>query len=130
LQLLALQSGLSVGSAWTATKRLLIYSYEIAVVPEIKPVGYEKRVRFCNWFINRVHDGLLDPKLIFFTGDANFNLSGYVNSRNNKYWSKIENVHALIQLLIYCQKIGVWREISANRIIGPIFYEGTLYAER
>jgi hypothetical protein len=41
-------------------------------VPEIKPVDYKRRVRFCNWFINCVHDGLLDPKLTFFIDEANF----------------------------------------------------------
>jgi hypothetical protein len=69
LQLLALQSGVSVGSVWKATKLLDIRPYKITAVPEIKPMDYEKRVRFCNWFINHLHDGLLDPKLIFFTDE-------------------------------------------------------------
>jgi hypothetical protein len=42
LQRLAQQSGVSVGSSWTATKLLHILSYKITVVPEIKPVDYEK----------------------------------------------------------------------------------------
>jgi hypothetical protein len=50
---LAQESGVSVGSAWTETKLLHIHPYKITVVPEIKPMDYEKRVRFCNWFINR-----------------------------------------------------------------------------
>jgi hypothetical protein len=54
LRRLARQSGVSVGSAWTATKLLHICPYKITVVPEIKPVDYEKRVRFCNWFINHI----------------------------------------------------------------------------
>jgi hypothetical protein len=66
---LARQSGVYVGTAWTA----------------IKHVDYKERVRFCNWFINHVHDGLLDPKLIFF--------SGYVNSQNNRYWSNETHGH-------------------------------------
>jgi hypothetical protein len=81
---LAWQSNVSVGSAWTATKLLHICQYKITVVPEIKPVDYEKRARFCNWFIDHMHDGLPDRKLTFFTDEASFNLSGYVNSQNNR----------------------------------------------
>jgi hypothetical protein len=43
LQRLALQSGVPVGSAWTATKLLYIHPYKITVEPELKPVDYEKK---------------------------------------------------------------------------------------
>jgi hypothetical protein len=46
VQQLALQSGVSVGSAWTATKLLHISSYRITIVPENKPMDYEKRGGF------------------------------------------------------------------------------------
>jgi hypothetical protein len=73
---------------------LHIRPYKIAVVPEIKPVDYDKRVRFCNCFINHVHDGLLDPKPTFFTDEANFNLSVYVNSQNKQNPFFVDLPHA------------------------------------
>jgi hypothetical protein len=88
-------------------------------------VDYEKRVRFCNWFISHVHDGLIDPTLTFYTDEANFNLSGYVNSQNNRYWSS-ENLHALIQFPFTTKRQALWCAISTNCIIAPTFYEGTL----
>jgi hypothetical protein len=49
LRTLAQESCVPVGSAWTATKLLHIRPYKITVVLEIKPVDYEKRVRFCEY---------------------------------------------------------------------------------
>jgi hypothetical protein len=60
---------------------LHIHPNKITAVPEIKPVDYEKRIRFCNWFLNHVHDGLLNPKPTFFTDEATFNLLGYADSQ-------------------------------------------------
>jgi hypothetical protein len=70
LRRLAQQSWFSVESAWTATKMLHIRQYKITVAPEIKPVDYEKLVRFLNWIIRHMHDVLTDPKLIYFTDEA------------------------------------------------------------
>jgi cbb3-type cytochrome oxidase subunit 1 len=79
-----------VGSEWRATKLLHIR------------VGLrKKRVWFCNWFISHVHDGFLNSKLTFFTDGANFNLSGYINSQNNRYYP-----HALIKFPFFDLKIG------------------------
>jgi hypothetical protein len=43
-------------------------------------MDYGKRVRFHYWFINHVPNRFLEPKLTFFTDEANFNLLGYVKT--------------------------------------------------
>jgi hypothetical protein len=52
---LTLQSYVSVGSVWTTTKLLHIRLHKITVEPEVKPVYYAKRAKFCNWFNYHVH---------------------------------------------------------------------------
>jgi hypothetical protein len=103
---------------------LHICPYKITVVPEIKPVDYEKRAKFCNWFVSYMLDGLFYPKLTFFTDKANFNLLEYVNSQNNGYLSN-ENPLFLIQLPPYDQKIGVLENLIGRieflaRVCGPL----------
>jgi hypothetical protein len=39
--------------------------------------------------LQAIYDGVLDPKLTFFTDEAWFHLSGYINAQNNRYWGSI-----------------------------------------
>jgi hypothetical protein len=80
------------------------------------------RVSSCNSFVSHIRDGLFDPKLTFFTDDANSYLLKYVNSRNNRSWNS-KNPHTLINFPLYVQKIGVWCAIGTN------FIEGNLDAD-
>jgi hypothetical protein len=42
-----------------------------------------------NWFLQAVHDGVLDQKLTFFIGEAWFQLNVYINAQSNMYQSSI-----------------------------------------
>jgi hypothetical protein len=75
--------------------------------------------------LKNVHDGLIDPQLLFITDEAYFHLSGYVNIQNTRIWSD-ENLHSVHQIPLRDIKIGVWRAVSTRRIIGPIFYHETV----
>jgi hypothetical protein len=66
----------------------------------------ERRTHFCNWFLQAVHDRLLEPKLTLFTEEGWFHLSRYINSQNNRYWSSI-NKRQTSEVPLLDQKIGV-----------------------
>jgi hypothetical protein len=51
----------------------------------IEEGDYKRRMHFCNWFLQAVHDGVLDPKLTSFTDEAWFHLSGYINAQSSRY---------------------------------------------
>jgi hypothetical protein len=48
----------------------------------------------------------LTQNLTFFTDEAWFHLSGYINAQNNRYWSSI-NPRQTFEMPIHDQKIGV-----------------------
>jgi hypothetical protein len=108
---------------------LHLWPYKITHVQVIEEGNYGRRTHFCDWFLQAVHDSVLDPKLTFFTDEVWFHLSRYINAQNNKYWSSI-NPRQSFEVLLYDQKIGVWCAITSSRIVGPIFFENTINSER
>jgi hypothetical protein len=118
---LAQQAQVSKTTAWRATKNLHLRPYKITQVQVIEEGDYGRRTHFCNWILQAVHDGVLDPKLAFFTDEAWFHLSGDINAQNNRYWSSI-NPRQTFEVPLHDQKTGVWCAITASWIVGPIFF--------
>ena len=85
-------------------------------------------MQFCVWFQNFINQnpGILD--LTWFTDEAWFHLSGYINSQNTRIWAE-KNPHTLHAEPLHAQKIVVWCAVSRRRIIGPIFHENTVNSE-
>jgi hypothetical protein len=100
-------------TAWRATKNLHLQPYKITQVQVTEECDYGRRTHFCNWCLQAVHDGVLDPKLTFFADEAWFHLSGYIIAQNNWYWSSI-NPKQTFEVLLHDQKIGVWCAITAS----------------
>jgi len=101
--------------------------YRISAVHELKPLDYGKRVAYCQWFQEFIKiDGILN--LAFFTDEAWFHLSGYVNSQNYRIWAT-ENPHEFRETSLHPQKIGVWCAVSRKRIVGPIFFTDTINSD-
>ena len=85
----------------------------------------EKRMAHFRWFqtILKENPGILD--YTWFSDEAWFHLSGYVNSQNSRIWAS-ENPNAIHEEPPHSEKIGVWRGTSRRRIIGPIFFDATI----
>jgi hypothetical protein len=129
LRKLSAQTGISLGSALTAVRKMLkFYPYQMQVFHELIPGDNAKSVNYCRWFKNLIRGniGVLDQ--IFFTDEAWFHLSGYVISQYYRTW-RIENPHNYIETPLHPQKIGVWCAISRRRIIGPMFFDTSVNAE-
>ncbi|BFZ07560.1 hypothetical protein BsWGS_10599 [Bradybaena similaris] len=111
-------------------QRLHFHPYRISVVHELKERDNQSRVNYCTWFqafLAEEGESILD--VTFFSDEAWFHLSGYVNSQNNRIWSSF-NPNAFYAAPVHDAKIGVWCAVSRRRIIGPIFFNNTINAHR
>ena len=61
----------------------------------------------------------------WFSDEAWFHLSGYVNSQNSRIWAS-DNPNAIHEEPPHSEKIVVWCGMSRRRIIGPIFLDATI----
>jgi hypothetical protein len=123
---LAQQAQVSETTAWRATKNVHPRPYIITQIQVIEEGDYGRRTYFCNWFFQAVHDGVLDPKLTFFTDEAWFHLSGYISAQNNRYCSSI-NPRQTFEVGYFVQdgatahtatySINVLNEVFENRLI-------------
>jgi hypothetical protein len=80
----------------------------------------------CEWFKNFIQTKTVDIlDVTFFTDEAWFHLSGYVNTKNTRLWSS-ENPCAVHEKPFHDQKRGLWVAISRRRIVGPLFFQETV----
>ncbi|PNF34202.1 hypothetical protein B7P43_G17545, partial [Cryptotermes secundus] len=115
-----------IRSAQRAMKKLHLHAYHVRCVQELKDLDKEKCLVYCRWFQTFVgNHGIEEFDQVFFTDEAWFHLSGYVNSQNNRIWSS-ENPNVLHEKPLHCQKIGVWCAVSRRRIVGSIFFSPDL----
>lgn len=119
---LAQESDISVYTAHKAVReKLCLFPYKITAVQELKPADYEKRLHYCEWFNNFIQlngKDVLDET--FYTDEAWFHLTGYINSQNSRLWTA-DNPHEFSAKPLHDQKIGVWAAVSRSRVVGPIF---------
>jgi hypothetical protein len=78
------QTDISLGSAHTVVRKVLkLYPYRMQVFHELIPGDYAKRVNYCRWFKNLIRGNIVVLHQVFFTDEAWFHLSGYVNGQLN-----------------------------------------------
>ncbi|XP_076319811.1 uncharacterized protein LOC143230330 [Tachypleus tridentatus] len=89
LRKLAQQHDIGLGTAHKAVrKKLKLFPYKIMAVQELEATDNEKRIRYCRWFNRFIEENTANVlDVTFFTDEAWFHLSGYVNSQNSRLWS-------------------------------------------
>jgi len=125
LRRISQESGLSRSTCQRAAKKSKLHACRTSVLHELKEPDQVKRVAYCRWFQTHLKEnpGILD--YAWFSDEAWFHLSGYVNSQNSRIWAS-ENPKAIHEEPLHSEKTGVWFGMSRRRIIGPVFFEETI----
>lgn len=98
--------------------------YRVRVVHGLKPVDASQRIQFCGWMLKILHNGLVDPQLLFITDEAYFHISSYINSQDTSVWSNGNSLGAPDSVTWH--KIGILCVVNAVWIVGPVFYHKAL----
>jgi transposase len=106
LKRLAQGIGVSKSSARTATKLLKFRPHKTTVIHALQPCDSASKVRFCSWFLQFVVEGEIDSQLTFFSDEAWFQLQGYINMQNNRYWT-LQNPHLSHEAPLHPVRAGV-----------------------
>ncbi len=110
-------------------RKLNFKPYRLSVCQELKAGNYRRRIAYCPWLERLAHRGASRFDNVFFSDKAWVHLDGYINSQNYRLWC-CENPHAFVESGLHSLKIGIWCGISRRKIIGPIFFEQCINAER
>jgi len=103
---LSQQVGVSYDTAHAALKKSLRpHPHKITAVHELKSGDSAKRVAYCKWFLDFLdREGEEILNVTFFTDEAYFHLSGYINSQNSPAWCE-HNPHAFYESPLHDEKI-------------------------
>ena len=120
LRRLSQEIGVSYSTYQRATKTAGLRPYRVTSVHQLMEPDKEKIVQYCLWFKELVCSTPEVMDITWFTDEAWFHQTGYVNSQNSKTWAT-ENPHGIHESPLHSKKVGVWCAKSGQRIIGPIF---------
>lgn len=126
---LNLSTGIARTNILRALKKHKFKPYRTRKVHHLRPGDVERRMDFCQWFLNncnQVHDFALN---CIWTDEAFISSSGIFNRYNSYTWAQ-QNPHVIVEERNQGRfGFSVWAGVFRGRVIGPFIYDGTLTAQ-
>ena len=128
------RASLELGIPRTSLQRIVktklkLFPYKIQVLQQLSDFDMERRLDFSRSMIDMILRKSIKTKRIWFSDEAHFWLSGYVNNQNYRFWAS-ENPRLYETTTMKPQRITVWCAISESEIIGPVFLDQNINGER
>ncbi|XP_053203876.1 uncharacterized protein LOC128388492 [Panonychus citri] len=103
-------------------KFLNFHPYKISVHQKLTEAHKAKRVDFSKKVYDAIENGSLGVKKIIFSDEAHFDLTGYVNKQNMRFWA-IENPYYTTNTTAHPIRLTAWAAISRKAIYLTTFTE-------
>lgn len=108
--------------------KLELFAYKIQVFQELSDFDMQRRLVFAQLMIEKISRKSIKTKRIWFSDEAHFWLSGYVNKQNHRIWGR-ENPRIFQTTVMKPQRITVWCAICEEGIFGPVFIDQNVNGE-
>lgn len=122
-----------IGVSRESTRRILkkhgYKSFKYQIHQHLGNNDFERRLQYCQWFMNNWNVNNNFNKLILFSDESRFTNLGMFNRNNLRYWAT-EN-HHLFREGGFQERFGinVWLGVLGTRIVGPVFFNEALTAD-
>lgn len=90
------QSNIPKSTVHKILKENKYHPYKPIIVQGLIDNDFERRMRFCDWYIQKCENELEFPNLVIWSDETQFTNCGVFNKHNHHYWS-IENPRLLEQ---------------------------------
>ena len=91
LNLLSQQLDISSKSAHTILKKKLsMHPYKMQICQKLHEGDFERRVAFCEWFLQKYADNSNFNQTLILSDEAHFELNGCVNKQNIRFWEILQ----------------------------------------
>ena len=116
LKLLSQQLGISLKSAHTILKKKLsMHPYKMQICQKLHEGDFERRVAFCEWFLQKHADNSNFIHTLIMSDEAHFKLNGCVNKQNIRFWAE-ENQKETTEISLQSKRVTVWCGIHEHII--------------
>ena len=117
--------GISKSSVHRIMKRCQWRSYIPKLVHALNDDDPDRRVQYCEWYLERCNEDAHFSTKIVWSDEATFKLNGSINRHNCTYWGP-ENPHVMVDHHVNLPGITVWCGLSSRGLIGPFFFDATM----
>ena len=104
---------------------LQLHPYRPSLVQALDEDDYDRRLQFCEVFLNQLREDENLVNKIIWTDESSFKLNGIVNRHNCVYWAT-NNPHVKMEQVLNLPGITVFAGILSAGILGPFFFNGTV----